>query len=381
MQRLNWGLIGGGLMGREFASALARWIALDDEGVPPCQLVAVCDTNQSARDWFARVPSVAQITNDADELLANPSVDAVYVALPHHLHREFYLKVLRAGKDLLAEKPFGIDLEAAQKVRDEAKRLHRFVRCSSEMPYFPGALRIWETLSQTPEFFGRVLEVRAGFHHCSDLDEQKPGNWKRQSAFCGGAGAMNDLGLHVAHIPLRLGWKPKRVYAQLQHGPSQRPDGRGGLVTCDTWDNALLHCDLEVGGEVVPMMWECKRLAPTQTNTWFLEVLGTKGGLRFSTKTPKTLRVFGIGSPGFPEQSWNSIDLGSRSAFPTVTGANFEFGFSDSILQMIAAFASERAGTLGTRFGMATPDEAVTSHQVWTAALRSYAEKRAIDLD
>ena len=373
---LKWGIIGGGLMGREFASALGRWFALTDETLPGAQLVAVCDLNPAAREWFRRVPSVSQITGDADELLANPEVDAVYIALPHNLHREFYLKALRAGKDVLAEKPFGIDLEAAIEVRDEAARLNRFVRCSSELPFFPGGQRVWKLLSENLESLGRILEIRAGFHHCSDLDASKPANWKRQNQTCGENGVLNDLGMHVAHLPLRLGWKPERVYAQLQKGFEQRPDGRGGLTTCDTWDNALLHCDVEIAGDLVPMRWEMKRLAPTETNTWFIEVLGTTGGIKFSTKQPKTLYLFQNGH----EQSWNAIDLGHKSAFETVTGGIFEFGFPDSILQMLAAFASERTGDMNGRFGMVTPDEAVQSQQVWRAALQSHDQKRAVEV-
>ena len=117
-------------------------------------------------------------------------------------------------------------------------------------------------------------------------------------------------------------------------------------------------------------------MAPTETNTWSLEIVGTRGGARFSTKTPKTLYLFENGA----EQSWNAIDLGHKSAFETVTGGIFEFGFPDSILQMLAAFSAERAGVLGDKFGMATPDEAVASHQVWAAALQSHAEKRAVEV-
>ena len=113
--KLRWGIIGGGLMGREFASALGRWFALTEEGLPAAELVAVCDLSEPAREWFKRVPTVRQITASADELLANPEVDAVYIALPHNLHEKFYLQALRAGKDLLAEKPFGIDLAAARR--------------------------------------------------------------------------------------------------------------------------------------------------------------------------------------------------------------------------------------------------------------------------
>ena len=371
---VRWGIIGGGLMGREFASALGRWFALDNFPVE-AELVAVCDVQQSAREWFRRVPTVQLITENYRELLQNPDVDAVYVAVPHQLHREIYLDVLRAGKDLLAEKPFGIDLEAAQAVRDEAALLGRFVRVSSEFPFTPGAQRVWELSSTRLSELGHILEIRAGFHHSSDLDPDKPINWKRQSKTCGEAGVMNDLGLHLVHLPFRLGWHPRRVYAQLQKIYTQRPDGRGGMAACDTWDNAMLHCDVEMDGRDVPMRLETKRLAPGETNTWLIEVLGTDGGIRYSTKEPKTLWTFARGE----EQGWTRTDLGHEMAFATITGGIFEAGFPDVILQMLAAFVAERAGKLNGRLGCATPDEAVQSHQLWQAALQSHATHCAVE--
>jgi hypothetical protein len=71
------------------------------------------------------------------------------------------------------------------------------------------------------------------------------------------------------------------------------------------------------------------------------------------------------------EQSWQQLDVGSQSMWPTVTGGIFESGFSDAILQMWAAFLAERAGQLGDRFGCVTPDEAAFSHRVFEAAMRS----------
>jgi hypothetical protein len=107
------GIIGGGLMGREAASAFARWFALVDFPVK-AELVAVCDVQPEVLAWFRQVPTVRCLTADHRELLARADVDVVYVAVPHHLHETIYLDVLRAGKDLLAEKPFGVDLAAAR---------------------------------------------------------------------------------------------------------------------------------------------------------------------------------------------------------------------------------------------------------------------------
>ena len=68
--------------------------------------------------------------------------------------------------------------------------------------------------------------------------------------------------------------------------------------------------------------------------------------------------------PGGP-QAWRVLDLGSDSAYPSITGAIFEFGFSDAILQMWAAFLDELAhGREGMRqpFHCATPEEATATH-------------------
>jgi predicted dehydrogenase len=373
MKPVSIGIIGGGLMGREIASAFARWCALTEINVVP-QLVAVADLNPAALEWFKHIPSCTQRTADYRELLANPAIDVVYVAVPHDQHETLYKDVLLAGKDLLAEKPFGIDLDSARRINAAVEQSGRFVRCSSEMPFFPGAQRAFRYA--TSGALGRVLEVVSGFHHSSDLDPNKPANWKRWSAQCGEGGALNDLGMHACHIPLRLGWKPHSLFAQLQKGYATRPDGKGGSVACDTWDNAQLHTWTKIQGQSVPMRLEMKRLAPGATNTWFLELRGTEGGVRFSTAEPKTLWQFERGE----EQWWKRTELGFGTAFKTVTGGIFEPGFPDVIQQMWAAYLLEREGLLDGRFGCATPQEAVASHEIFAAALLSEKEGRVVAL-
>ena len=66
--------------------------------------------------------------------------------------------------------------------------------------------------------------------------------------------------------------------------------------------------------------------------------------------------------------------------FPTITGGIFEAGFPDCFLQMWAAFAAERAGQLGNRFGCAAPGEALMSHRLFAAAVESHQQKTAISL-
>ena len=154
---------------------------------------------------------------------------------------------------------------------------------------------------------------------------------------------MGDLGMHVAHLPLRLGWRPRSVYAVLQDLVTRAPGpATASPSPCDTWDNATLHVD--AGG--FPLTLETKRIAPGETNTWRLRALGMDGGVDFSTASPKAVRRFALRDG---RQVWQRLETGSQSAFATVTGAIFEFGFSDAILQMWAAFLAERAGALGDR--------------------------------
>jgi hypothetical protein len=77
------------------------------------------------------------------------------------------------------------------------------------------------------------------------------------------------------------------------------------------------------------------------------------------------------------EQKWRVTDLGYESAYPATTGSIFEFGFSDAVLQMWAAFCDELGhGRQGMHqpFYCATPEEAAATQRLFTAALRSNEE-------
>ncbi len=376
-QTVRIGIIGGGLMGKEAAAAIARWPALVNHPVRPV-LTAVCDVEPQALAWFDRIDTVRTKVTDYRDLLGEDStaggVDVVYIAVRHDLHELMYIDAIRAGKDLLAEKPFGIDLAAAKRIL-AAIDGHPgvFVRCSSEMPFFPGAQAAISRIAAGG--LGEIIEVEHAFCHSSDLHPNKPINWKRQKQYCGEAGVMNDLGMHVVHVPLRLGWRPSLVYAVLQDLVHQRPGPDETMVACDTFENAMLLCTVSGDGRSFPLTLATKRIDPGQRNTWSLRATGMAGGVAFSTRYPKSLRVMALDGA---DQVWQEVEVGSRSAFATVTGDIFETGFSDAILQMWAAFLAERAGQLGDRFGCVTPHEAVTGHRIWAAALCSAESATAV---
>jgi predicted dehydrogenase len=381
MKKIRFGIIGAGLMGREFASAAARWCHLLDMPARP-EIVAVCDTNQAIFEWYRQhFPAITQYTDNYKALLANPAVEAVYCAVPHHLHEEIYCAIIKSGKHLMGEKPFGIDLKANEAIMTEIRKNPSvFVRCSSEFPFFPAVQRISAMIEK--KMFGQIIEVNAAFMHSSDLDPMKPINWKRMIEFNGEYGVMGDLGLHVCHLPFRAGWIPQNVFAILSKIVKERPDGKGGMAPCKTWDNATLLCAAidPASGELFPMTLKTQRIAPGEKNTWRIEILGTKASARFSTKNPKRLEIMSYEGR---EQVWQSLDMGYESAFKTITGSIFEFGFPDAILQMWAAFIYELAQgkPLGKFAGCVTPAETALSHKLFTAALESQAKQRVVTIN
>jgi predicted dehydrogenase len=116
------------------------------------------------------------------------------------------------------------------------------------------------------------------------------------------------------------------------------------------------------------MLWETRRIAPGNMNTWVFEAVGMDGGVRFSTRNPAVFHRFAMRDGA---QVWEDVQPGNVSVWPMVSGAIFEFGFADALLQMWAVFLAERAGALGDRFGCATPQEALISHRIFAAALAS----------
>ena len=380
MKTVRFGIIGCGLMGREFASASARWCHLPEMDVRP-EIVAICGRTTTQFPWYRdNFPAIKQFTNDYKALLANPEVEAVYVALPHQLHREVYCAVIEAGKHLLGEKPFGIDQQACHEIVACAQRHPKiFVRCSSQSPFFPALQRIGGMIERNA--FGQVIELNTGLLHSSDLDPNKPINWKRTVECNGEYGVMGDLGLHACHLAFRAGWAPCNVRAILSRVIKERPDGMGNRVPCQTWDNATLLCEVAepASDSLFPWTLRTHRIAPGQKNNWYVEIYGTRASARWTSAKADILEVMEY-SGG--EQIWGEIQTGHESAFKSITGGIFQFGFSDAILQMWAAFLYELAhgAPLGKFAGCARPDEVVLSHHLFTAALESQRSRSVVSL-
>jgi len=383
MKTVRFAVIGCGLMGREFASAVARWCHLTRMDARP-EIVSICNRTLSPEriEWFTRnFPTIRQVTADYREVAANPDVDAVYCAVPHNMHEEIYCTLIQAGKHLLGEKPFGIDLGACEAI---LKCLEAnpgcLARVASQYIFYPGTQRMLRMVEEGA--FGRIIELDSGFFHCSDLDPRKPIKWKRMVEVNGEYGCMGDLGVHNAVVPIRAGWIPKNVRAILSNIVSERPDDSGRMVPCETWDNATILAELHdpAGGNSFPWTLKIHRIMPGEKNTWYVGIYGTRCSARFSLKNPKRLELLRYEGG---EQSWEHIDLGFETAYETVTGGVFEFGAPDAFMQMLAAFMFElsHGKALSEAAACPTPAEMHWCHRLFTAALESQRAGKTVDVE
>ncbi|MCL4823771.1 MAG: Gfo/Idh/MocA family oxidoreductase, partial [Anaerolineales bacterium] len=102
---LNWGLLSTARINRALIPPL--------HASKRTRLLAVASRSQSAADAYAREWNIPRAHGSYEALLADPEIDVVYNPLPNHLHAEWTVKALRAGKHVLCEKPFALSLAEA----------------------------------------------------------------------------------------------------------------------------------------------------------------------------------------------------------------------------------------------------------------------------
>ena len=141
-----------------------------------------------------------------DALLADPDVDAVYVALPNSLHVEWSIRALEAGKHVLCEKPMGRDPSAVARAFDVADRTGLVLMEAFMYRHHPQIKRARELLDEG--VVGELRLVRASF--CSTLGRPHDVRWDPEL----GGGALLDVGCYcVSGLRLFAG-EPETVFGE-----------------------------------------------------------------------------------------------------------------------------------------------------------------------
>jgi predicted dehydrogenase len=117
MTTLRWGILGPG----RIAPRIVRAVGATPRG----ELVAVAGRDQQRAAAFARTHAIPRVYGSYEALLDAPDVDVVYVALPNHLHADWTVRALEAGKHVLCEKPLALTVEDVDRVIAASGRADR----------------------------------------------------------------------------------------------------------------------------------------------------------------------------------------------------------------------------------------------------------------
>lgn len=182
-EAVRWGILGAANFAFE---QMAPAILLAREA----DLVALATSDPAKAARFKALAPRLKIHGSYEDLLADPGIDAVYVPLPNHLHVEWALKALEAGKHVLVEKPLGLtasDFDAVIAARDRTGLLAAEAYMIVHHPQFARARQIVQGGG-----IGRLVHVDVIFTY---NNADAPGNIRNRAET--GGGGLPDIGVYA----------------------------------------------------------------------------------------------------------------------------------------------------------------------------------------
>jgi predicted dehydrogenase len=261
-REINWGIIGcGNVTEKKSGPAFNK--------VDGSRLVAVMRRDAAKAEDYARRHGVPRWYSDADRLIGDPEVNAVYIATPPSSHAEYAIAAMRAGKAVYVEKPMA-------RTYAECLEMNR-VAAETGMPLFvafyrrrlPGFLKIKEWLDE-----GRIGTPRLVVLHLllpprpEDYDRDNP-PWRVIPQIAGG-GYFYDLASHQLDILDYLFGPIKSVQSVVRN--------MAGLYEAE--DTVLANFSFENGTEGQGL-WHFTAAPHDKTDT--LTIYGSEGSIHFST--------------------------------------------------------------------------------------------------
>ena len=214
-EKIRWGILGTGRIAAKFAEGLAV--------LPDAELVAVGSRSQDTADAFAERFSIPRRHPSYADLAADPTVDVIYVATPHPLHKENSLLCLNAGKAVLCEKPFTINATQAEEVIRCAREKRLFLMEAMWTRFLPVMVKVREWLSAGA--IGEPRMVSADFGFRAGFDPK--GRLLNPSL---GGGALLDVGVYTVSFASMVFGGPPCDIAALAHLGETGVDEQSAMV-------------------------------------------------------------------------------------------------------------------------------------------------------
>ncbi len=262
MQQVNWGIIGCGNVTERKSGPVFNKV----EG---SRLVAVMRRDAVKAKDYAQRHKVQKWYSDADALISDPDVNAVYVATPPASHAGYAVQVMQAGKAVYVEKPMAAswkDCLLMNEISDRTKMPLYVAYYRRALPYFK---KVHELIRQKQ--LGKLLFVKIDLY-LSSRDEDTVASdipWRLVPEISGG-GYFYDLACHQLDLMIWLFGRVKFIRGLTYN--------RAGLYMPED----LVFADLEFENGL-PLNGTWCFVTDTEQHTDTIRIYGTKGHLEFST--------------------------------------------------------------------------------------------------
>ena len=188
-----------------------------------CELAAIASRDFGRACDAASVLGIPTAYGSYDDILADASIDAVYIPLPNHLHTPFAIKALQAGKHVLCEKPIGLNADEVRALiaaRDASGKLCAEAFMVRTHPQWERAIEIVRSGQ-----LGELRMVMAAFSY----DLQDASNVRNVVEY--GGGGIYDIGCYAVYSARMLfGEEPLRIAATIERDPVFKTDSLASAV-------------------------------------------------------------------------------------------------------------------------------------------------------
>ena len=263
-----WGIIGvGDVCERKSAPAMQK--------IPNSKLVAVMRRTASKAEDYARRHGVPKWYTDADQLIQDPEVNAIYIATPPDTHAEYTIRAAKAGKPVYVEKPMARTYDECRQMIEACESAGVPLYVAYYRRSLPHFLKIKELLDQGKIGQVRLADIR--LYQSRHLVPNLDGKWRVDPEIAGG-GYFFDLGSHQLD------------YLDFLFGPICEVHGfkanQGGLYpAADIVSGSFLF----ESGVVANGLW-CFSVADAARKEE-VTIVGDRGQIRFATFGKPELRL------------------------------------------------------------------------------------------
>ena len=255
-KQVRWGLLSTAYINRRIIPAIRM--------AKRSTLVAVASRDRSKGEAYARNWEIPTVFGSYEDMLNSDEVDAVYISLPNHLHAEWSIKALQAGKNVLCEKPFALTVEEVDAVAAARKASGCAIAEAFMYRHHPQTRLVGEWVQSGR--LGDISMVRAYFSFAMRNPE---GNVRMVPAY--GGGSLWDVGVYPISFAQFVMGKSAPVWVAGSRWVGSRgvDEDFNGLLTYSGERAAQIGCSFRV---------------PYTTEA---EILGTSG--RLTLTRPFTL--------------------------------------------------------------------------------------------